>query len=103
MARDGKIPFSDWLRSLRDGRSRAIIRARLNRIRIGNLGDCRPVGEDISEIRIDFGPGFRLYFGQEGKAVVILLCGGSKGTQEKDIRQAKQYWQDYRSRKNEKE
>lgn len=100
VTREGKVPFSEWLRSLKDGRARAIIRARLIRIRLGNLGDCRSVGNGVFELRIDFGPGFRVYFGQEGNRTVILLWGGDKGSQEKDILKAKRHWSDYRSREN---
>ena len=70
------------------------------RVRLGNLGDCRSVGNGVFELRIDFGSGFRVYFGQEGNDVVVLLCGGDKGSQEKDIHKAKEYWSDYRSREN---
>lgn len=97
---EGKVPFSEWLKSLKDSRARAIVRARLIRVRLGNLGDCRSVGNGVFELRIDFGSGFRVYFGQEGNDIVVLLCGGDKGSQEKDIRKAKEYWSDYRSREN---
>lgn len=97
---EGKVPFSEWLKSLKDSRARAIVRARLIRVRLGNLGDCRSVGNGVSELRIDFGSGFRVYFGQEGNDVVVLLCGGDKASQKKDIRKAKEYWSDYRSREN---
>jgi len=94
----GRNPFRKWLHSLRDIRARARIRVRLNRVRLGNLGDCKPIGEGVMELRLDFGPGYRVYFGQEGGFVVILLCGGDKGTQTRDIATAKQYWQSYKRR-----
>jgi putative addiction module killer protein len=78
-----------WIERLSDGRARARIEARIFRLSLGNPGDVRPVGEGVSELRIDFGPGYRVYFAQQGKAVVILLCGGDKRTQKKDIAAAK--------------
>jgi putative addiction module killer protein len=89
------IPFSKWLRSLRDARVVSIVRARLNRIRLGNFGDCKPVGDGVEELRIDFGPGYRVYYGREGSLVVILLCGGDKKSQPRDIRLAQEYWKEY--------
>ena len=97
-ADDGSAPFSKWLDKLKDGRGRGVIRTRLARIRLGNMGDCKPVGEGVFELRVDFGPGYRVYFGQEGDTLVILLCGGDKGTQDQDIQKAKKYWTDYRRR-----
>jgi putative addiction module killer protein len=91
----GQAPFSEWLSSLHDARARAKVRVRLDRIRLGNFGDCRGVGEGVQELRIDYGPGYRVYFGQVGLTIVILLCGGEKSTQTKDIELAKQYWSDY--------
>jgi putative addiction module killer protein len=80
---------------LRDIRTVGIVRARLKRIRVGNFGDCKPVGGGVVELRIDFGPGYRIYFGREGSLVVILLCGGSKGTQGRDLLRARKYWKEY--------
>jgi len=94
----GDVPFSQWLNGLRDTRTRGIIRARINRVRLGNFGDCRSLGEGIFEFRIDYGPGYRIYFAQEGQTLVILLCGGDKSSQRQDIETAKIYWTDYRSR-----
>jgi putative addiction module killer protein len=96
--REGKIPFNDWLDELNDQNAVARILARLARVRRGSLGDCKSVGEGVSELRVDYGPGYRLYFGQKGRALVILLCGGDKRTQDRDIQRAKQCWQDYRQR-----
>ena len=87
--------FSKWLDAHDDRRAVAIIRARLNRIRLGNFGDSKPVGGGVEELRIDFGPGYRIYFGRDGESVVILLCGGSKRTQSKDIATARALWKDY--------
>jgi putative addiction module killer protein len=64
---------------------------------LGNLGDCQSVGNGVFELRIDYGSGFRIYFGQIGMTIVILICGGDKSTQDRDIRQAKEYWTNYRS------
>ncbi|MBD2414593.1 addiction module protein [Nostoc calcicola FACHB-389] len=97
---DGKNIFDDWLYSLRDQRAKAKIRARLDRVENGNLGDCKSLGEGVFELRIDYGPGYRIYFGQEGITIIILLCGGDKSTQEQDIGKAQEYWKDYRSRDN---
>jgi putative addiction module killer protein/probable addiction module antidote protein len=75
----GSTPFSEWLASLRDVRAVAIVRARLNRIRLGNFGDCKSVGGGVEELRIDVGRGYRIYYGRDGALVVILICGGDKG------------------------
>jgi putative addiction module killer protein len=92
----GRTPFSEWLASLRDTKARAKIRVRLDRVSLGNLGDCHGVGDGVQELRIDYGPGYRVYFGQVGSTIVLLLCGGDKSTQAKDIEQAKYYWNEYR-------
>lgn len=99
--REGQKPFSEWLEGLKDKKTKGIIRARLNRVRLGNFGNCEPVGEGVFEFKIDYGSGFRIYFGREGREVVILLCGGIKKGQKRDIEKAKEYWTDYRSRKDE--
>ncbi len=98
MTQNGKSPFADWLTSLKDIKTRAIVRVRLDRLRLGNWGDCKSVGEGVQELRIDFGPGYRVYLGQEGDVVILLLCGGSKKSQSKDIEKANQYWHDYQER-----
>lgn len=95
---DGKHPFSDWLESLRDINARAKIRARLDRVEAGNLGDYKAIGKGVGELRIDYGPGYRVYFGQLGTTVIVLLCGGDKSSQDEDIRQAIEYWTDYGNR-----
>jgi len=77
--------FSEWFASLRDRQARSRIQVRIDRAEIGNFGDCRPVGNGVSEMRIHYGPGFRVYFIQRGKALVILLAGGDKQTQDPDI------------------
>ena len=89
-------PFVVWLEGLRDRRAVAAIQARLNRVRLGNFGDCKSVGGGVEELRIDFGPGYRVYFGRSGRTVVVLLGGGSKRTQKADIRNAQRYWKEMR-------
>jgi putative addiction module killer protein len=95
---DGKRPFQEWVNSLKDEEAQGRVLARLERVRLGLLGDCKSVGDGVSELRIDTGPGYRVYFGQDGRSIVILLCGGSKASQRKDIVEAKVFWKDYRSR-----
>ncbi len=80
--------FSSWLDALADLRARARIQARIERLAGGNPGDVRPVGEGVSELRIDYGPGYRVYFKKRGRELLILLAGGDKGSQAKDIRVA---------------
>lgn len=96
---DGLFPFEEWLSHLRDIAGRAVIRKRLNRVRLGNLGDAKSVGDGVLELRIDFGPGYRVYFSEDGPRIVVLLCGGDKATQAKDIEQAKSYLKNYRETK----
>lgn len=81
--------FDRWLTGLRDRRALARIAARLDRLAAGNPGDVQPVGDGVSELRIDYGPGYRVYFTRRGPVLVILLCGGDKSSQDRDIRQAK--------------
>lgn len=92
-------PFGEWLDSLKDRKARAKIFTRLDRLALGNPGDCKSIGAGLSELRIDFGPGYRVYFGQDGEILIILLCGGDKDSQDKDIIVAKEYWADYKRRK----
>jgi putative addiction module killer protein len=77
--------YADWFRRLRDRQARARINVRIRRLSLGNPGDVRPVGEGVSELRVDYGPGYRVYFVQRGASLVILLAGGDKRTQERDI------------------
>ena len=83
-----------------DCRSHQITSSAKSGKRHGNLGDYRSVGEGVCELKIDYGPGYRVYFGQIGSTIVLLLCGGNKSTQEQDIRRAIEYWTDYRRREN---
>jgi putative addiction module killer protein len=89
----GKVPFLDWQNKL-DRKTRAIIKTRLDRVAFGNFGDSKPIknGNRIRELRIDYGPGYRVYFATKNMQVVVLLIGGDKGSQDRDIAKAKQYW-----------
>ncbi len=80
--------YAEWFDGLRDRQARARINARIRRLSLGNPGDVRPVGEGVSELRIDYGPGYRVYFVSRGQALVILLAGGDKRTQDRDIKTA---------------
>lgn len=81
--------FRNWLMALRDKQAAARIQIRLDRLTLGLLGDVKPVGAGLSELRVDYGPGYRVYFVQRGKVLIIVLCGGDKRTQEADINRAK--------------
>lgn len=94
----GEKPFDEWLDGLRDRATVARIASRLNRVATGNFGDVKAIGDGVSELRLAFGPGYRIYFAQEKERIVLLLCGGDKGSQDRDIRSAKAYWEDYRRR-----
>ncbi|MDP3889054.1 MAG: type II toxin-antitoxin system RelE/ParE family toxin [bacterium] len=93
----GKEPFSDWENGL-DKNTRAVVIKRLDRIRLGNFGDAKIIkgGNGIWELRIDHGPGYRIYFGKKGSIVVILLMGGEKRSQNRDIAKSKRYWLEYK-------
>ena len=94
----GKVPYQDWLGRLRDNAAKASVVRRILRIELGDLGDHRRVGDGVSELRIDVGPGYRVYFASIGKTVIVLLLAGTKSTQTKDIERAKKYWKDYQER-----
>ncbi len=98
---EGSCPFEDWLTRLKNAKARAKIRVRLDRVSSGNLGDYKSLGSGIFELRIDYGPGYRVYFGQQGEVMVILLCCGDKSSQTSDIRNAEKFWADYKSRQGE--
>ena len=97
---DGRSPFNDWLLGLKDIRVRARIRAKLDRVSLGNFGDYASVGGGVFELRMFFGPGYRVYFSLEEDQVVLLLHGGTKASQQRDIRKAKSLMTDYRKRDN---
>ena len=96
---EGLVLFDRFLARLRDERAKGRILIQLDRMALGLAGDWKPVGEGICELRIFEGKGYRVYFAREGKPVVILLCGGDKSTQARDIKLAKTYWQMYRGRR----
>ena len=93
---NGREPFTDWLKSLRDQRTRKRIQNRIARIEYGNLGDHKSVGDGVFELRLQFGPGYRIYFGEVNNTIILLLCGGDKSSQDRDIERAKVYWQEYK-------
>jgi putative addiction module killer protein len=90
--------FDDWLTGLADARTQAKIAARINRLAAGNFGDCKSLGQGLYELRIDWGPGYRVYYAMVGKVCVLLLCGGDKRKQSQDIERAMAYLKDYRER-----
>lgn len=98
---EGRNPFRQWLTQLRDKRTRANIQRRIARLQEGNFGDYKRLGSDLYELRINYGPGYRIYFGTLTSRIVILLWGGHKGTQQQDIARAENYWNELRSRDNE--
>lgn len=95
---DGHEVITEWLAGLKDIRARARIAARIDRLVIGNVGDCKTVRDGVSELRVDYGPGYRVYFGMVGKTIVLLLCGGDKRTQGADIKKAVAYLKDFKRR-----
>jgi putative addiction module killer protein len=95
----GDEPFTDWLADLADRQARARILVRLERLEIGNFGDSRSLRDGVSELRIDWGPGYRVYFGRDGRTIIVLLCGGDKRKQDADIKRAVKLWQEYEERK----
>ena len=95
---DGKEPFTQWVSGL-DATSRARIFARLDRVEGGNFGDCQTITNDLSELRFHFGPGYRVYFGTVNNTLVILLAGGDKKTQKRDISRVKNLWDEFLRRK----
>lgn len=96
--KSGKSPFIIWFEKL-DHETEQLVRKRLERLRLGNLGDCKNFGEGIFELRFHHGPGYRIYFGRADKEIILLLCGGDKTTQSKDIKKAKFFWEDYKNAK----
>lgn len=98
ITRSGKIPFLEWLNKLKDPITRLRIRRRLDRFEQGNFGDCKTVGEGVWEIKLSFGSGYRVYFSEWNETIIILLCGGNKSSQKKDIKQAQAYWKELKER-----
>jgi putative addiction module killer protein len=93
-----KQPLKQWLGELKDIRARAQIRARLARVEAGNLGDCKSLRDGVQELRIDYGPGYRVYLSRQGPVMVLLLCGSDKGDQTRAINQAIEYLNDWKQR-----
>ena len=89
--------FDRWLRTLKDRRAAARVQVRIDRLAAGNPGDVKPVGSGISELRIDYGPGYRVYYLREGHRLILLLCGGDKSSQQQDIEEAKRIATDWKS------
>ena len=92
---NGLVPFDEWFDSIRDKKMQAAIDARLTRVRAGNFGDYKSVGSGVFELRISFGPGLRVYYGLHGRQIVVLLGGGDKSSQPRDIRRAQQLWKQF--------
>jgi putative addiction module killer protein len=96
--RAGKDVFEEWLSRLKDVRTQAKIEARINRLSAGNFGDCKPVRSAVCELRVDWGPGYRIYYAMIGKRCLLLLCGGDKRKQTADVERACGYFRDYKIR-----
>jgi putative addiction module killer protein len=94
-ADSGKKPFSEWLLRLKDRKGRAVILRRINQAEEGNFGNHRDLHDGLFELKVPFGPGYRVYFGIDGDSLIVLLCGGDKGSQDRDIELARKFWADY--------
>jgi putative addiction module killer protein len=93
---NGQAPFTEWFASIQDTKTQTRIRGRLDRVEAGNFGDCQSVGDGVFELRLHFGQGYRIYFGEVANTIVLLLCGGEKSSQTQDIERAKIYWREYK-------
>ncbi len=93
---NGREPFTEWLESLRDQSMQTRIRKRLARLAVGNFGDCQSVGQGVFELRLHFGAGYRIYFGEVDNITLLLLCAGDKSSQTQDINRAKMYWLEHK-------
>lgn len=96
---DGQDPYAQWLAALADRQARARVLVRVGRMAAGNFGDCKPIAEGVWELRIDWGPGYRVYYAQAGKRLVLLLAGGDKRSQQSDITAALAHWHDWQQRR----
>jgi putative addiction module killer protein len=99
LAASGEDLYQQWLDKLKDLQGRVAIQRRVDRLAGGNFGDHKFCRDGVWELRVDYGPGYRVYYAREGQATVLLLCGGSKRTQSADIKDAVEYWRDYQRRK----
>lgn len=102
LTRNGRDVFEEWLSTLSDVRTQAKIAVRIDRLALGNFGDCKSLGNGLHELRIDWGPGYRVYFAMSGPSRAFLLCGGDKRTQIRDIGRAREYLSDYKTRTEKK-
>jgi putative addiction module killer protein len=94
----GKVPFRDWLYAMKDKAGQKRIMARLARVMAGNFGDCKPLRDGVMELKVDFGPGYRVYMSRQGAVLVLLLCAGDKSSQNRDIELAIEYLEDWKQR-----
>lgn len=98
MREDGRVPLKEWMAGLADRQARARIAVRISRMAAGNFGDCKPISSGVWELRIDYGPGYRVYYARAGEELVVLLVGGDKRKQQSDIETALTYWKDWNRR-----
>lgn len=98
LTENGRDPFKDWLANLSDRQAQARVLVRVQRMAAGNYGDSRPIGEGVWELRIDYGPGYRVYYARAGEKLLLLLIGGDKRKQQADIDKALEYWNDWNRR-----
>ncbi|SLM32133.1 conserved hypothetical protein [Desulfamplus magnetovallimortis] len=96
---DGKSIFQGWFRTLRDRRAKINITKRLTQAKKGSFGDTKSIGDGVHEMRINYGPGYRVYYANDLETIIVLLCGGDKSTQDEDIKTAKKYWAEYKQEK----
>ena len=96
---NGKEPYTEWLNKLKDQVARARIRVQVDRLELGHIGGTKSLGEGLFELKMKFGPGYRVYYGYDGPNLIILLAGGDKDSQSKDIKMAKEFWNDYKKTK----
>ena len=93
---NGKKPFIEWLDKLKDVKGRIKILTQIDRLSLGNYGNCETIGDGVNELKINFGPGYRIYYAKTGDEIVLILCGGTKKTQQTDINKAKEFWAKHR-------
>ena len=97
VAQNGQSPFVEWMKKIKDHTMQSRIERRIERMALNNYGDYKFIGEGVYELRLDFGAGYRVYFAEQDETIVIILCGGDKSTQKRDIEAAKHFWQKLRS------